>query len=229
MNCLIIEDEPIASEILEDYVKQVPVLNLVGIHRNALDALKDLQNGSIDLLFLDIHLPMIKGLQFFRTLANPPKVIVTTAYHEYAVESFELEAVDYLLKPFSFDRFLAAVNKVHKRESTRPSSTPRTEDISEIFVSVAKRKVKVRLADIRYVEGSKEYVRIFLQNDVIKTKLGLTQLEQMLPPNSFSRVHRSFIVSLEHIDAYDHSFIEIGQQFIPIGKLYKEGFLSRMK
>ena len=160
VNCIIIEDEPIASEILVDYVKQVPFLNLIAAHTNALEALEDLKSQPVDLLFLDIHLPVIKGLEFLRTLANPPKVIVTTAYHQYAVESFELEAVDYLLKPFSFDRFLMAVNKL-KVTPKQPSHTPE-ETTDHIFVNIAKRRVRVRFEDILYIEGSKEYVKIFL-------------------------------------------------------------------
>lgn len=228
VNCLIIEDEPIASGILEDYVAQVPHLNLLGVHRNALGALNDLKEKEIDLIFLDIHLPVIKGLEFLRTLTHPPKVIMTTAYHQYAVESYELEALDYLLKPFSFDRFLKAVNKM---------SVPKTETVAApvaeskpdyFFVNVAKRKVRVRFSEIQYVEGSKEYVKIFLDDNMVRTKMGLNQIEELLPQNDFIRSHRSFIVAKEKIRSYDHSFAEIGDQFIPIGKIYKELFLRQM-
>lgn len=216
INCLIVEDEPLAVEVLKDYIKQVPHLKLAGTCSDALFALEFLQQNQVDLLFLDIHLPRLKGLDFLRTLKKKPAVIVTTAYHEYAVEGYELDVIDYLLKPIEFSRFLSAVNKLQKPELNDKSRG------DGIFVFVDKKKVKVRLSDILFIESMKEYVKIHLADKAITTKMPLSAIEELLDKKSFLRIHRSFIVAVERIDAYSSTSIDLAGKSLPVGRNYRE-------
>lgn len=223
-NCLVVEDEPIAAEILQDYIKQVPFLNLKGICRDALYAMEMLQKESIDLIFLDIHLPGLKGIDFIKTLQHPPRIIITTAYHEYALEGYENDVIDYLLKPISYNRFLKAVNKLHLPapapvvNKTRPASSGR----SSVFFNMNKKKIKVFLDEILYIESLREFIKVVTSNKTIITKMQTNQVEEMLSKDDFVRVHRSFIVAKEKIDVITGTDIEIGGKLIPIGRNYKE-------
>jgi two-component system, LytTR family, response regulator len=223
--CIIIEDEPLAVNVLKDYIEQVPYLELSEVFKEAISAGNYLQQQNIDLIFLDIHLPKIKGLAFLRTLANPPAIIVTTAYHQYAIEGFELSVADYLLKPISFNRFLAAVTKVSKLIAATTVNKP-TEEKNEdsIFITVNRKKVRVVLNEILYIESRKEYVQIHTTEYTHITKIGTTQLEELLPSAKFKRIHRSFIVAVNKIQSYSKESVEIQGKTIPIGKNYRKEF-----
>lgn len=224
--CLIVEDEPLAAEVLEDYIRQVPFLELQGVCSDALFALDFLQKEAIDLIFLDIHLPKLKGLDFLKILKNPPQVILTTAYHEYALQGYEFGVIDYLLKPIEFGRFLQAVNKITNHTSLK---TLEREEITSIlperifhFFNVDKKRVKVYEDEILYIESLKEYVRIFTSSQVLITKSQLGQMEELLNKGNFIRTHRSFLVAKDCIEAYTATHIEIKGKEIPIGRNYKE-------
>lgn len=228
IRCLIVDDEPPALEVLKTYLRAVPSLRLVGECSNALDAYHQLQQQSVDLLFLDIQMPQLRGTDLMRSLKNPPKVIFTTAFSEYAIEGFELSAVDYLLKPFSFDRFLKAVDKlhvssevpvaVHYQAAKVPDHTSRSEFL---YFRVDRKMVKVYLDDICYVESLKDYVRIVTTDGQLVTKQPISAVEEMLPERQFRRIHRSFLVSLDKVTSFTSTHVELGKKELPIGKLYK--------
>ena len=223
-NCLIVEDEPLAAEVLQDYVSQVPFLTLGGVCGDAIYAMEKLQREKIDLIFLDIHLPKLKGLDFIKTLRNPPHIIIVSAYHEYALQGYEYNVIDYLLKPVEFSRFLMAVNKMRQTPTTT-SAIQVTSEAAErpyIFFNVGKKRVKIFLDEILYIESLKEYVRIFTKEKSILTKFQLGQIESLLARNNFIRVHRSFIVAKDKIDAFTASDLEINGKQIPVGRSYKE-------
>jgi DNA-binding LytR/AlgR family response regulator len=222
--CLIVEDEPLAAEVLQDYIRQVPFLDLSGTCGDAIYAMEKLKQEKIDLIFLDIHLPKLKGLDFIKTLRNPPHIIIVSAYHEYALQGYEYNVIDYLLKPVEFSRFLMAVNKI--KQTTSPETMmPVVSEAAErahIFFNVGKKKVKIFLDEILYIESLKEYVRIFTKAKSIITKFQLGQIESLLAKNNFIRVHRSFIVAKDKIDAFTAADIEINGKQIPVGRSYKE-------
>jgi DNA-binding LytR/AlgR family response regulator len=223
-NCLIVEDEPLAAEVLQVYITEVPFLQQVGTCSNAIDALDILNKKKVDLIFMDIQLPKLKGLDFIRTLTNPPKIIFTTAYREYAVQAFELNAIDYLVKPIEFNRFLSAVNKLFQAKpvfQVQAAVTPSAEP-EHLFFNVGKKKVKVCLDEILYIESLKEYIRITTKTKSILTKFQLSKVEEMLKDNHFIRIHRSFIVAKGKIDAFSNTDIEINNKQLPIGRSYKE-------
>lgn len=223
-NCIIVEDEPLAAEVLQDYISQVPFLQLKAVCGDAIFAMEILQKQRIDLIFLDIHLPKIKGFEFIKTLKHRPHIIITSAYHEYALEGYENNVVDYLLKPVEFSRFLAAVNKV--RASADPAVTTivygSQPERAHLFFNVSKKKVKVFLDDILYIESLKEYIRIVTKTKPILTKFQLGQIDEILSRNNFLRVHRSFIVAKDKIEAFTATDVEINGKQIPIGRSYKE-------
>ena len=230
-SCLIVEDEPLSAEILTDYVRQVPFLELRSVCADAIYAMELLQKEKIDLLFLDIHLPKLKGMEFLESLRNPPRVIIISAYKDYALQAFELNVVDYLLKPIRFSRFLKAVNKLEQQPENKPLSTPaETRERTYFFFSVGKKKVKVFLDEILYIESLREYVRITMRDKNILTKFQLSAIEELLSRNNFIRVHRSFIVAKDKISAFTATDVEINNNQIPIGRSYKElviGLLER--
>jgi len=220
-NCLIVEDEPLASEILQDYVKQVPFLHLVDVCTDAIYALEILHRERIDLMLLDIHLPGMKGLDFLKTLQNPPAVILTTAYHEYAIQGYALNVVDYLLKPIEFERFLASVSKVHKLSA--PSANRDT-----LLIHSDRKSVVIPTNEILYIESQKEYIKIQTVNTSVTSKYAISKIERELDTSRFLRVHRSFIVSVEKIRAFDDHTIELPGKSIPIGGNYKETVRSML-
>lgn len=235
IRCLIVDDEPPAREVIRRYVQDVPTLELAGECANAVQALTFLQQQPIDLIFLDIRLPQLDGTTFLKTLKNPPRVIFTTAYPEYALEGYELDIVDYLLKPVRFDRFLKAVNKAYTPASqtvmasvTAAPTSSQQEKKKESFVYFrADRKMqKVMLQDILYIESMKDYVKIVTILGTIITKQSITSVESMLSENQFVRTHRSFIVAIDKIRSYTNELIEIDAAEIPIGKLYRNGVLK---
>lgn len=223
--CLIIEDEPLAAEVLQDYISQIPFLECSHVCRDGIYAMQALQKEKIDMIFLDIHLPRIKGLDFLRTLKNPPQVIVTTAYREYALDGYELNVVDYLLKPIHFNRFLTAVNKL-KDHSTPPASTSaQTIPLpvpEHILININKRKIKIFMSDILYIESKKEYISIATADHSYITKYSLTDMEAQLPKERFLRIHRSFIANKEKITAFTSVAAELGGKSLPIGRSYRD-------
>ena len=220
-NCIIIEDEPLAVKVLADYISQVPFLNLQGKFKDAILAAEYLRDHKTDLIFLDIHLPRLKGMNFLRTLTDPPAVIITTAYHQYAVEGFELNVTDYLLKPFEFERFLTAVNKV-KSVQVKTLELKESEVTKNFtFLNVQKRKVKIYFDDILYIESQREYVKVVTAKKAYLTKMSTNEIETLLPSEQFKRIHRSFIISLNKIESYNAETVEINGISIPIGRGYK--------
>ncbi|SEW32172.1 LytR/AlgR family response regulator transcription factor [Chitinophaga arvensicola] len=217
ITCIIIEDEPLAAKVLSDYIAEVPFLELQKVFRDAILASEFLLHHDIDLIFLDIHLPRLKGMAFLKTLVNPPSVIVTTAYHQYAVEGFNLNVTDYLLKPIEFERFLTAVNKVNTEQK---KAIGETRDF--IFVNVQKRKVKILFSEILYIESQREYIKIVTNRGAFISKMSTNEIEEVLPTHQFKRIHRSFIVSIPQIDAYTAEIVEIKGNSIPIGRGYKD-------
>ena len=223
-NCIIVEDEPLAAEVVKDYILQIPFLQLKGICTDALYAMDLLQKEKIDLVFLDIHLPKLKGLDFIKALKKPPQVIITSAYQEYALQGYELNVVDYLLKPIEFNRFVMAVNKLKERESaeTIPMAPPAVAERAALFFNVSKKRVKMYIDEILFIESLKEYIRITTKDKSILTKFQLGQIEELLAKNGFVRIHRSFLVAKNKIDAFSATDVEINGKQIPIGRSYKE-------
>ncbi|MEP1097394.1 MAG: LytTR family DNA-binding domain-containing protein [Cyclobacteriaceae bacterium] len=226
LKCLIVDDEPIAQEILEQYIGMMEGLQLIGKCKNAIEAHDVLQKGKIDLMLLDIEMPHITGLNFLANLTNPPKVIITTAYREYALEGFELNAVDYLLKPISLERFMRAIEKVQGKHSLPEAVVP---ERAYIYLKADKKMVQVFLDDIQYIEGLSNYVKIHLNKKMIISYQKLSHLEKILPKNDFVRVHRSFIVSRLKVKSYTQGSVEVGVEEIPIGGSYKKKALGILK
>ena len=222
IKCIIIEDEPLAVKILADYISQVPFLELQGTFKDAILASDYLRENSTNLIFLDIHLPKLKGMAFLKTLAHPPAVIITTAYHQYAVEGFNLNVTDYLLKPFDFERFLTAVTKVKtaQREEQKPHESEEIKDF--IFLNVQKKKVKILFSEIVYIESQREYIKITTTKKEYISKMSTHEIEALLPAHLFKRIHRSFIISISKIESYTAEIVEVNGISIPIGRGYKD-------
>lgn len=224
--CLAVDDEPPALDVIKNYIEAVSSLQLVGTCINAVEALGMLQRQSVDLLFLDIQMPQILGTDFIRALKKPPKVIFTTAYRKFAIEGFELDAVDYLLKPISFDRFLKAVNRVMDSNLTAGSHeiySDKQFDKGEAFISFRadRKNIKIALDDILYFESLKDYVKVVTKTKNIITKQSIASLEEILPPHSFIRIHRSFIVSVNKIESFTSELIGIAKTELPVSRMYR--------
>jgi DNA-binding LytR/AlgR family response regulator len=242
MKCIIIDDEPLALNIMKSYCEEIGNLDVVGTFTNPMDASNVLMGSEVDLIFLDIEMPQISGLDFVKTLDRKPLFIVTTAYHQYALEGFELNAVDYLVKPIPFARFVKAVNRAReiyllKRDSkkiplqTAPSSGIDQMDDQFVFIKSDYENIKLKYSDMLYIQGLKEYLRIYVKIEVKKpilTLMSFKQLMEKLPDNQFLRVHRSFVVNIACITAVQRNKIIIGDIRIPIGESYKETCLKRL-
>lgn len=228
IKCLIVDDEPLAIEILESFVERVDSLELVASCTNGVKAFDVLKKEQIDLLFLDIQMPKLTGIEFLKILNPAPKVVFTTAYRDYAVESYELNVVDYLLKPIAFDRFLMAINKVVEVDSLKTPSLQRNEPTTSeatepyLFLKSDRKMVKVYLKEISYIESLKDYVRIKMEGgkEVISLQK-ISYLEKKLPADCFLRIHKSYIIATHKIQAFSASSIEMGEKEIPIGRSYK--------
>jgi DNA-binding LytR/AlgR family response regulator len=231
IRCLVVDDEPPAREIISRYISNVATLQLVGECANALEAFSELQKHAVDLLFLDIRMPQLNGNDFLKTLKSPPKVIFTTAHHEYALEGYELDVTDYLMKPVPFDRFLKAVNKAFPAgASLIPAETNRTmNNDAFVYFRVDRKMVKVMLDDVLYIESMKDYIKIFTGEGTLITKQSISSVEEMLPENDFARVHRSYIVSLRKIRSFTSELMEVSNATIPIGKLYRNEILKKLQ
>jgi DNA-binding LytR/AlgR family response regulator len=227
ISCLIVDDEPPALDVLKKYIESIPSLQLAGCCTNAVDALAVIQKQPIDLIFLDIQMPQILGTDFVRTLANPPKIIFTTAYRKYAVEGFDLNAVDYLLKPIPFERFLKAVNKimnvsVQQNNLTEVVNKHEKETADSFIHFRADRKIlKVALDDILYIESLKDYIRVVTRSKTFLTKHSISSLEENLPAAAFIRIHRSYIIAINKIDFFTNELVAIGKLELPISRMYR--------
>jgi len=227
IKCIIIEDEPLAIKVLSDYILQVPFLELQATFKNALLATEYLRDNSTDLIFLDIHLPKLKGMTFLKMLPHPPAVIITTAYHQYAVEGFDLNVTDYLLKPFGFERFLVAVDKAKTAQSEFQKSNELEEKKDFIFLNVQKKKVKFLFSEIIYIESQREYIKIVTTRKQYISKISTHEMEGLLPGNLFKRIHRSFIISISKIESYTAEMVEVNGMSFPIGREYR-GIIEKL-
>lgn len=228
IKCLIIDDEPIARDVLRVHISKLPELQLVQECRNAPEATEALYEHEIDLLFLDIHMPVITGTEFLRSLRNPPLVIFTTAYDNHAVEGFELNSVDYLLKPVSFERFYQAVQRVRERLQLHAKPVPVQAD--HFFLRQNLKLIKVAFADIVYIQAERDFCSLYMTNGKrLLAGMQLKTFEEMLPAASFMRVHRSYIVQLSQISAINGNTLETATAAIPVGNSYRDDFFRRIK
>ncbi len=227
MNCIIIEDQPPAQRILKKYIDDLGTLNLKATFSNAIQAMEFLKTKEIDLIFLDIHLPKISGIDFLKSLTNPPAVILTTAFSEYALESYEFNVVDYLLKPFSFQRFVKAVSKVPAKKITSPIAT--AENVrKEIFIKSGYEYIKITIDDILYIKSDADYTEIFLPNRKCLSSEPLRYWLENLDNNQFMRIHKSYIINTVKIEKIASNQVFLNEEIIiPIGRAYKENFSQR--
>jgi DNA-binding LytR/AlgR family response regulator len=222
IRCLLVDDEPPALAVLQSHISFVPTLEVVGQCHNAVAAFGVLQQKQVDLMFLDIKMPQLLGTDFLRSLRHPPKVIFTTAFREYALEGFELDAVDYLLKPISLERFLRAVQKVQGAEHHMPPPEALSATSERfLYFRVDRKMVKVPVKDILYIESLKDYARIVLPHKQIVAKQTISSLEEMLPEEHFLRIHRSFIVAVDKVESFSQAHVYIGGKEFPIGRHFK--------
>ncbi|MFM2267114.1 MAG: hypothetical protein RL757_555 [Bacteroidota bacterium] len=240
LKCLIVDDEPIARQIVRSYVQQLNFLTVAGECGDAMETINFLNQNTVDILFLDINMPVLNGLSLLKTLAEPPKVILTTAYKDYALDAFELRVSDYLLKPFSFERFFKAIQKVQSElaengktttiaaETPQNAPPPVSDDFEGVFIKVGKTIFRFAYSEILFCESQHNYTRIVTLNDDIRTYQTLTQVEEQLPASLFLRTHRSFLVGKQQIKKIDGNRIFIGNHEIPIGANYREQFLERL-
>jgi DNA-binding LytR/AlgR family response regulator len=224
MRCIIVDDEPLVRELLEDNLRQVPFLELVKSCKSALQALETLQKEQVDLIFLDIQMPHLNGVEFLQSLHNPPLVIMVTAYEKYAVEGFNLQVADYLLKPFSFDRFLKACNRAAELLRVKDSGTTQERSKNDFFVNVEYTLVKIIVEEINYVEGLKDYIKIFLSSTPkpILTRMSIKAIEAKLPADAFVRTHKSFLVAVNKVTTIKRGFVCIGNKEIPVSETFRE-------
>ena len=229
IRCLIIDDEPLAQRVIEKYAENVPYLEIVRKCNNALEAIEILHQEEIHLLFLDINMPRLSGMDFLKALKNRPLVIITTAYAEYAIQGYEMDVVDYLMKPFAFDRFLKAVQKAADFLRTREPSHGESQEIENpeerfIFIKSSKKTYKVNLSEILYIEALGDYVKIYTDGRMIVSYQSLKNLESLLPAKSFPRIHKSFIIALSRIDMIEGNQVKIRERMIPVGTNFKAEF-----
>lgn len=228
MKYLIIDDEHIAHKIIMEYCEMLPHMQLQKNCYNALEALEYLNTHQVDLIFLDLNMPKLKGFDFLKTLSSPPKVIVTTAYSEFALDGYELNIIDYLLKPFSFERFLKAVNKVTDSNTVSKKSIPEENETSpkRIFLRQNKSYIQVEIDSILYIEASGNYTKIIAKNETITIREKISDILESLPSNDFIQVHKSFAIAKNYIHRIEGNRIHIQEHIIPIGKLYKTNLLK---
>ncbi|GAF05750.1 LytR/AlgR family response regulator transcription factor [Saccharicrinis fermentans] len=235
IKCLVIDDERLAREYLKNYIGKIPELELLGDFNSPLKATELIKKGDVDLIFIDIQMPDITGIDFIRSLSNKPEIIFTTAYQEYALEGFNLNVTDYLLKPFSFDRFFQAVNKVIDKLENQSNTNEQSHLVEQSLTSYAEdyltiradRKLyKINFSDIKYIEGQKAYVTFHTDKKRITALASLKELEEALPSNHFIRIHKSFIVSIHEILSLEGNMMEVGEVKLPVGKIYKEAVLK---
>ncbi|MEO0898649.1 MAG: LytTR family DNA-binding domain-containing protein [Bacteroidota bacterium] len=231
LRAIIVDDEPLAHRVLTEYIQDVPFISLIGQCYSATEALVFMQEEKVDLMFLDIHMPRLKGLDFLRTLQSPPSVIITSAYGEYALEGFELNVVDYLVKPISFERFLKAVQRASirkeggKEKHNTISEQPTESESSSIFVKTEKRLVQINFAEVNFLESYGNFVKVWLKDEYHLTPQTLTHMETVFPSSTFKRIHKSFVVNISAIDYVEGNrlFLKDGKE-LPIGKNFRSSF-----
>jgi len=229
LNCIIVDDEPLAQEVIERYISSMNDLVLIRKCSNALEAFEVLHTESIDLIFLDISMPVISGIDFLRSIKNAPAVIITTAYPDFALQGFELDVTDYLVKPVSMERFMKAVNKAIERKKTAaPSQVSSHPKADFMFVKSEQKLVKIKFSEIEFIEGMKDYVKIFTKEKVIITLLTMKFFEANLPLNDFIRIHKSYIINVDAIKSISGNEVEMKNMKLPIGSIYKENLLKRI-
>lgn len=236
LNCFIVDDEPLAIEVIQSHIEKVDGLQIAGTFNNAIDAFDQLCRTKVDVIFLDIQMPKLTGIDFLKTLKDPPRIIFTTAYREFALEGFELDAVDYLLKPISFERFLKSVGKLFTSTSSNNNShiVTTAQDalaptIEHIFVPSEKRLVKITLSEITFIESQRDYVRITTDHKEVLSHQSITYMEENLPKACFLRIHRSFIINLDKIESWSHAEIELPGITVPIGRTYKNAVVKKLQ
>lgn len=233
IQCLLIDDEPLALKVLAGYIADIPALEIAGECKNAIEALDILQRKTVDVIFLDIKMPRILGTEFLRNLANPPKVIFVTAYREFAIDGFELDAIDYLVKPVAFERFFKAITKLNRLMGCEPLSTDAADIQSNapfVYLKVEREMKKVFVNDIEYIESWKDYVKLFLTSDQpFLVKQSISSMENLLSEHKFMRVHRSYMVSIDKIAGYNAVCIKLPSKDIPIGRLFKHHVMDRLQ
>ncbi|WP_212002020.1 LytTR family DNA-binding domain-containing protein [Chitinophaga sp. HK235] len=223
MRCIAVDDEQLVRELLEDNIRQIPFLQLVATCKNALEAMEVLQKESVDLIFLDIQMPRLSGLQFLQSLQHPPLVILVTAYEKYALEGYNLQVVDYLLKPFSFERFLKACNRANELFRLQQTPAP-VKTLTDFFVNVEYTQVKIVVEDIEYIEGLKDYIKIYLSSSPkpILTRMTMKAIMEKLPAEAFVRTHKSYLVAVKKITAVKRDLVCVGEKEIPVSDFFKE-------
>lgn len=230
--CLIVDDEQLARKLLQEFVSKVPALELKGMCKNPLEAMEIMNTQAIDILLLDIQMPELTGVEFLKTLKNRPATIFTTAYSEYAIEGYQLDVIDYLVKPFSLDRFIMAINKamefIDLRRKAKAAGSAVNNETEHLLLHADHKIYKVKLNDILYIEGLKEYVSYYTREKRIIVLQSLKSIEESLPSDRFIRVHRSYIVPIDRIKTLDGNQVQIGEKLIPIGRSYKEDVLKRV-
>jgi len=230
IRCLVIDDEPLALQVIQIHISKIPGMEVFAIFQNPIDAFDVIKSNKIDLIFLDIEMPLLSGIDFLKTLQNPPKVIFTTAYRNYAMESYDLDVVDYLLKPISFIRFLKAVNKYKSSVNIAIPESAIKEEVANdhLYVNTNRKFMKLNFKDVLYIESLKDYVKIYLNDKSVITKDSIRNFIKKLP-KEFLRIHRSFIVNTNKITAFTKVDVEIGEREIPIGASYKEDVIGFLK
>ncbi len=229
---IIIDDEPLARNVIKEYAKKIPSLIIVGECEDAICAHETLQTKSVDIIFLDINMPKLTGIEFLKNLKNPPLVIFTTAYSEYAMDGYELNIVDYLKKPFSFERFCKAYFRAEELFHLKQSAT--TNDAPEkqtdfIFVKSDKKSIKVNMSSILYIEGLGDYIKIYLNDKKIVTNLSMKKIENLLPQTLFYRIHKSYIISIDKMESIEGNMVKINNKLLPIGNSYRQDFMIHIK
>ena len=226
LRCLIIDDEPLAIDVIENYLQRLQIATIQRCE-NAMDAFQWLQKASFDLIFLDIEMPLLTGLDFLKSITDPPQVIITTAYREYAVEGFEFEVLDYLVKPISFPRFMKAIERVLKNNKA-PKADPVADDNNFLFLKVDRKFVKINVSEILYIESLKDYIRVKTPDATWVSYQSLTSITEKLPPEKFMRIHRSFTIAVDKVNTIDGSMVEIQGKYIPISREQKQEALRRI-
>lgn len=231
IRCIIVDDEAIARDILENHLSKIDTVRIVGSSKNALEAFKLINSEEVDLVFLDINMPEITGLSFARSMTRDIKIIFTTAYREYAVDGFDLQAVDYLLKPISFERLLQAINKYMQERGAKLAedlNKQQDKDDASFFVRSDRKMIRINLQDIMFVESLSDYIKIHMQEKTVVTRETLTSLEAMLPHRDFIRIHRSYLVSISHIESFTSETVVVDKHELPISRSHKEEVLRRL-
>lgn len=232
--CIIVDDEPLAIEAIQMHVEKFRSLKLVETCTDAFQAFDILNKTRVDLMFLDIQMPEITGLDFLKSLKNPPKVILTTAYREYAIEAFDLNVVDYLIKPISFDRFMQAINKFYELNNNElliPGNINQQNDSNpdHIYIRSDKKNIRINIEEILYIESIKDYVKVICESRTVISKILISELESKLPAELFLRIHRSYIICTKNIEAYSHTHIEVQGKELPIGRNYKHEVINTLQ